>query len=576
MIPKKWVYLDKQWTQQDIDAMVQQVKMPDIFAVALYNRQVKPDGAESYLKRSISNLANPLLLKDMDKAVARIWQAVDAGETIVIYGDYDVDGITSTAMLYDFLRAEGANVCYYIPSRSDEGYGINIMALQKFKKAGVNLVVTVDCGITAVGEVAFANSIGLSVVITDHHICQEKLPKACAVVNPKQPGDGHPFSELAGVGLCFKLVLALAIHHGYSTREYFDRYVELCAIGTIADVVPLVDENRIMVSAGVKRLAHTKHPGLKALMSAAGFGESDRKIDATTVSFGLAPRINAAGRIGEAQKGVELLLEQDEARAYTLAQYLNRENSERQQIEKKILKEVQEMIDADLSFEKKQVIVLAKEGWHQGVIGIVASRLLEKYYKPTILIALDAEGVGKGSGRSIKGLNLFEALSASEDILLKFGGHELAAGLSIRQENVDILAHRLEQYVAEHLNPEDRVPQLAIDRAMDPKEIHVPMAHMLQEALSPFGAANSEPVWALLKAKITMIRRMGEDERHVRLQLSKEGKVFTAVGFSMAWIADNFVVGDEVDVAFCLQLNYYGGQESVQLMLKDVKRASNL
>lgn len=574
MVPKKWVYLNKQWKQQDIDEILERVPMPPFLAVALLNRKVCPDRAEDFLKKSLAKVPNPYLLKDMDKAVARIYEAIEKKETIVVYGDYDVDGITSTAMLYDFLRSEGANVCYYIPNRQEEGYGINILALQKFKKAGVHLVITVDCGITAIGEVAFANSIGLSMVITDHHICLDKVPQAAAVINPKQADDSYPFHELAGVGVCFKLVLALAMHRGYSSKEYFDKYVELCAIGTIADVVPLVEENRIMVSAGVKRLAQTTRPGLRALLSEAGLLNADRDLTAISVSFGIAPRINAAGRIGAAEKSVELLLESDPERAADLAQYLNHENSTRQQIEKQILIEAQQMIDADTDFAQKQVIVLAKEGWHQGVIGIVASRLLEKYYKPTILISIE-NGMGKGSGRSIHGINLFEALTSAEGLLTKFGGHELAAGLSILEENIPQLDAHLNQYVTEHLTEENKMPQLSIDEPIHMKDMNPQTVQMIWQTLAPFGAANPEPVFSLIGAKILMIRTMGDGERHVKLQLDKEGHGVTAIGFSMAWIAEQFAVGDIVDVAFCMHVNHYGGNTTVQAMLKDIKRASH-
>jgi len=416
--------------------------------------------------------------------------------------------------------------------------------------------------------VEFAKTIGLDIIITDHHMCREKVPKAVAVINPKQDDDTYPFSELAGVGVCFKLVLAMAIKLGKKASYYFEKYIDICAIGTIADVVPLIDENRIIVSAGIKRLKETNRPGLRALLSMAGL--DGKELVASSVSFGIAPRINAAGRVGQVEKGVELLLETDEARAVLIADYLNKENIARQQTEKQIIKDVEAMIASDNDFSKRKVIVLAKEEWHQGVIGIVASRLVETYYKPTILISIE-NGVGKGSGRSIEGINLFGALGELSDILLKFGGHEMAAGLSIRQENIPELYNHLERYVSEHLTKENGLPSVWIDQPIDVGQILPETVEIIEGGLAPFGAGNPEPVFALTNAKITSIRKMGESERHVRLQLEKSGRFITAVGFSMGRVADRFSIGDMVDVAFHMNLNHYRGEVSVQAVLKDIK-----
>jgi len=568
MIPKKWVYLNEKLKEADIKLMMNGVHMPEFLAVALLNRRVGPNNVEDFLKKSVGKIPHPYLLKDMDKAADRIDEALKKKEKIVVYGDYDVDGITSTAMLYDFLLSEGADVSYYIPSRQDEGYGINILALQKIRKSGASLMITVDCGITASGEVEFAKTLGLDIIITDHHMCHEKIPKAVAVINPKQQDDTYPFSELAGVGVCFKLVLAMAIKLGKKASDYFGKYVDICAIGTIADVVPLTDENRIIVSAGLKRLKETNRPGLRALLSMAGL--AGKELTASSVSFGIAPRINAAGRVGQVEKGVELLLETNEARAVPIADYLNRENIARQQTEKQILEDVTAMILADSNFSKRKVIVLAKEEWHPGVIGIVASRLVEKYYKPTILISIE-NGVGKGSGRSIEGINLFDALGNISDILLKFGGHEMAAGLSIRQEDIPKLYEHLEQYVAERLTAENSIPSIWIDEMIEAGQIRPETVKIIESSMAPFGAANPEPVFALMNAKITAIRKMGESEQHVRLQLEKGGLFITAVGFSMGWVADTFSIGDMVDVAFHMNLNDYRGEVSVQAVLKDIK-----
>lgn len=568
MIPKKWVFLNERLDEDEIQGLINCVNMPKFLAVALLNRKIGPKKIEDFLRKSIGKVPHPNLLKDMDKAVIRIEKALINHEKIVVYGDYDVDGITSTAILYDFLKSEGADVSYYIPNRQDEGYGINILALQKIKKLGASLMITVDCGITASGEVEFAKTLGLDIIITDHHMCYEKVPKAVAVINPKQADDSYPFSELAGVGVCFKLMLALAIKFGKKANDYFQKYIDICAIGTIADVVPLIEENRIIVSAGLKRLRETERPGLRALLSMAGL--DNKEINATTVSFGIAPRINAAGRVGKVEMGVKLLLETDEERAVQIAEYLNKENIARQQTEKKILEDVSQMIAQDSNFSKKKAIVLAKEGWHQGIIGIVASRLVEKYYKPTILISIE-KGVGKGSGRSIEGINLFDALGGVSDMLIKYGGHELAAGLSIRQEDIQKLSDYLEQYIEDHLTAENIIPSILIDEMIEVGQIRPETVKILENSLAPFGAANPEPLFALTDSKITAIRKMGDSDKHVRLQVEKNGKQVICVGFSMSWIADTFSIGDTVDIAFCMNLNQFRGEVSVQAILKDMK-----
>ena len=567
---KRWVFLSEKQNNQDLQALSENLRIPKILASVLLSRGMGAGEAEGFFSRSKRDIHNPFLLLGMDRAVQRIQSALEKREKIVVYGDYDVDGITSTAMLCDFLRSQGADVEYYIPSRADEGYGINIIALSKIKKGGANLLITVDCGITAVGEVEFAKSIGLDVVITDHHMCKEKIPRAVAVVNPKQPGCTYPYKELAGVGVCFKLVLATAMQLGGKAGQYFDRYVDLCAVGTIADVVPLTGENRIIVHAGLKALAGTKRPGLAALSSIAGISEKEPSV--TGVSFALAPRINAAGRVGRVEMGVSLLLETDAKKAYEAARYLDEENNERRKMEKQILDDVAAMIDADPDFEKREVLVFAREGWHHGVIGIVASRLVDRYYKPSILISIE-KGMGKGSGRSIDGLNLFEALTDSAELLTKFGGHEKAAGLSVAEEHIPALRERLSAYVREHLSPADAQPTLLIDAAISLTDIAVKTVQYLGGYLEPYGTGNPKPVFALLNCEIAEIRPMGEDNKHLRLRLKSCDKYLVCVGFGMGEEASRFQVGSHVDAAVHLELNEFRGEVSVQGILCDVRKS---
>ncbi len=570
MLEKRWVFLSEKQNNLDLQILSEKLRIPKILASVLLSRGLDAAGAEHFFSRSKRDIHNPFLLLGMEKAVKRIQSALEKREKIVVYGDYDVDGITSTAMLCDFLQSLGANVEYYIPNRADEGYGINIIALSKIRKGGANLLITVDCGITAVGEVEFAKSIGLDIVVTDHHMCKEKIPRAAAVVNPKQPDCTYPYKELAGVGVCFKLVLAMAMQLGKKAGEYFDRYVDLCAVGTIADVVPLTGENRIMVHAGLKALAKTSRPGLAALSSIAGIAEKTPSV--TNVSFALAPRINAAGRVGNVEMGVRLLLETDPQKAYEAARYLDEENNERRMMEKKILDDVAEMIEADPNFEKQEVLLFAKEGWHHGVIGIVASRLVDRYYKPSILISIE-KGMGKGSGRSIDGLNLFDALSDSAELLTKFGGHEKAAGLSVAEEHIPELRRRLCTYVREHLSPADAQPTLLIDAAISLSDATVRAVEYLGGYLEPYGTGNPKPVFALLGCEIVEIRPMGEEDRHLRLRLKNRDKYLVCVGFGMGDQAAAYQVGSRVDAALHLELNEFRGEISVQGILCDLRKS---
>lgn len=570
MLEKRWIFLSEKQNNMDLQALSTSLRIPKILASVLLSRGLDAAGAENFFSRSKKDIPNPFLLLGMEKAVLRIQSALESQEKIVVYGDYDVDGITSTAMLCDFLRSLGANVEYYIPSRADEGYGINIIALSKIKKGGAKLLITVDCGITAVGEVEFARSIGLDVVITDHHMCKEKIPRAVAVINPKQPECSYPYKELAGVGVCFKLVLATAMHLGRKAGEYFDRYVDLCAVGTIADVVPLTGENRVIVHAGLKALAETKRPGLAALSSVAGIAQKNPSV--TNVSFALAPRINAAGRVGKVEMGVSLLLETDPQKAYETARYLDEENNERRRMEKKILDDVAEMIDADPDFEKREVLLFAKEGWHHGVIGIVASRLVDRYYKPSILISIE-NGMGKGSGRSIDGLNLFDALTDSAELLTKFGGHEKAAGLSVAEEHIPALRERLCVFARENLSLADTQPTLPIDAAISISDATVKTVQYLGGYLEPYGTGNPKPVFALLNCEVAEIRPMGEDDKHLRLRLKSCDRSLVCVGFGMGETAARFQVGSRVDAAVYLELNEFRGEISVQGILCDLRKA---
>lgn len=573
MTEKKWIYRNKATAENDIRSASGRLGIPPIFVTILANRGIKEADMLPFLQKSTQDIIDPMRMADMDTAAERVKAAVENKEKIVVYGDYDVDGITSTSLLYDFLTSLGADAGYYIPERDGEGYGINIMAVNKLVKQGVKLMISVDCGITAIGEVEFASLQGMDVIITDHHTCKERLPSAAkAIVNPKRDDDEYPFKELAGVGVAFKLALAVSMKMGIKTIDTFNKYIDLAAIGTIADVVPLVGENRIIADRGIKKLRHTKRPGLAALLEKCGTQPS--KLNASSVAFSIAPRLNAAGRLGSAETGVRLLLAGDAAEAEPIAAELDEQNKERQLTEQRIFDEALEIIAEDPNFEKKKVIVLAKEGWHHGVIGIVASRVCEKFYKPCILIS-HSNGTGKGSGRSIKGFDLFEALSACEDSLVQFGGHKAAAGLTINVSDIEKFTEKINKYADEKLTPDDMIPKVNIDCAVSERALTLKNAENLAR-LEPFGVGNEKPVFSLSNAVVAYAGAVGADKKHLRLSLKRNGVQVNAIGFYMGGLAETLKYGDAVDAAFQMDINSYQGSRAVQLILKDVKKHNQI
>lgn len=531
------------------------------------------EGARAFLAKETEAFYDPFLMKDMDKAVAAVRKAVDGGKKIVIYGDYDVDGVTATSALYLYLKGMGAQVDYYIPSRSEEGYGINMEALDALAEKGFDLMITVDTGITAKEEIEYARSLGIETVVTDHHTCHTELPEALAVVNPHRPDCSYPFKELAGVGVVFKLICAIEKQireeNGQTDAGYLRHVCELCAdlvaIGTVADVMPLTEENRLIVSIGLAMIEKTERAGLSALIDESTQLKR-RTVNASFIGFTIAPRINAAGRLGHAGRAVELFLCEDEETARMIARELCDTNKERQQEENSILAEALEKIGKEVT-EEDEVIVLASDGWHPGVIGIVASRITEKYGKPAILISFDGE-VGKGSGRSVKGINLVNALSACESLLLKFGGHELAAGLSIERDKLDDFRQGLNAYVKENKNF-DFVDELHIDCTCDIREVTVKNADEVA-CMEPYGTANPEPLFALFGAKIAEIKAIGGG-KHTRFVFEKDGIRAEAVWFGCNLMQTNFYAMDTVDVAFRLQINDFMNVKSAQMLITDLR-----
>lgn len=566
---KIWCYKNRGIDIGELKAFSEKYNMPPVISTILFNRGIKDgDAAKIFMQKPLSGVHNPLELPDMELAAKRIAKAIKNNEKMVVYGDYDVDGITSAVLMYSYLKSEGADVDYYIPDRVSEGYGINIMAINRIARSGAKLMITVDCGVTAVGEVEFARTQKLDVIITDHHTCKDELPRAVAVVNPKRPDSRYPFDALAGVGVAFKTVLAVAMELGRNTRDIFLRYAELAAIGTIADVMSVTDENRIIIEHGLEIMKNGGNIGVRALLEESGAFE--RGIDAATVAFIIAPRINAAGRIGNADTAVKLLLSETEEEARLLAAELIKANRERQEAEQAIFEEAMDKVMKDPTFDKKQVIVLWGEGWHHGVIGIVASRICERFYKPCILVSFE-NGVGKGSGRSIPGFNLFDALAATEEHLTNFGGHSAAAGLGINLDSIDAFTAAINKYAAGVLTSEDMIPKIDIDCRLKPETVSVSFAKALKK-LEPFGTDNERPVFSVLGVRIVSIDTVGADRKHLKMRVASEQTIMSAIGFNMAEYAAFFKTGDIVDLAFSADINVYQGRENTQLLLKDIKK----
>lgn len=566
MKQRSWVL--KEQDDGCVSALCTGLGISTVTARLLVNRGLDSvDKAKHFLNKSIDSLSDPMRLPDMDRAVARVEQALARNERITIFGDYDVDGITSTSILYDYLTRRGGVVDYYIPNRNEEGYGLSIPAVDSIVQRGSRLMITVDSGITALEEVAHAAASGLDTVVTDHHECQEQLPAAVAVVNPKRADSDYPFKELAGVGVVFKLICAMEGRE--ALQQCIDRYIELVAFGTVADVMPLTGENRVIVALGMKRIAATKNPGLRALITCSGI--ENRRITASTVGFTLAPRVNAVGRVGCASRAVELFLTQDPAKAAAIAQTLCDANRTRQEEEDKILRRALADIERDEDFGSHNIIVLAEQDWHHGIIGIVASRLSDLYYLPSIMISFDEEGVGKGSCRSISSFNLYEALEHCSEHLDKFGGHALAAGLTVRREHYDAFKQAITAYADQKLTPEDLSPRLNIDCEIAPGDISLETVTDISY-LEPYGMSNPAPLFLCRGLTVADIYPLSGD-KHLRLTLRQGSSSFTAFLFGRSRAQFPFVPGERIDICCNLDLNTFRGVQSAQVVIKDYRES---
>lgn len=557
----------KQWTiaqrSEQAFTCLRTEGVPTLVAAVLCSRGLDTlEQATEFLSWHPRLLCDPFLMKDMDKAVSRIRMALENKEKIAIYGDYDVDGITSTCLLTHYLRSCGGEVCYYIPCRLEEGYGVNCEALDALHGEGVNLVITVDCGITAVEEALYAKELGIEMVITDHHACKDALPAVCAVLDPHRHDCAYPFKDLAGVGVALKLVLALAGEE--KTRAVLEEYGDLAAVGTVADVMKLLGENRTLVCMGLNQLKESRRIGLTTLMLEAGTPKD--RISSTTVGYCLAPRINAAGRMGQACMAVELILTEDPAEAERLSHELCELNRARQNVELGIFNSCTEQLDTE---GRHDCIVLAEEGWHQGVVGIVASRLSERYACPVFMISLQ-EGRGKGSCRSYGGFNLFRALEACAELLEGYGGHAFAAGLSILEENVPAFRARMLSLVKEDTGGEERISTLLIDVAVKNIQNLAEQDIAKLSMLEPYGNGNPKPVFSLLGVTITCMTDVGNG-RHLKMRVCRDGRTLDAIFFSTTRVQSGVQVGDLIDLAFYPQINEFRGVRSVQLHGVDLR-----
>lgn len=568
--------LVKRWIKHGCPQSLREVLCSDLgisptTANILVNRGIRDQKeADEFIRAELDDLVEPFTMNGMDRVVARVLKAVRGGEKVLVFGDYDADGITATSLLLLFLKEVGADVTFYIPGRQEEGYGISMPALERISAMGVSLIITVDCGISSVREVDAATAMGMDVIITDHHEPPEELPRAHAMLNPCLKDSGYPFTGLAGVGVAMKLVQCVLAgldgkdKAGPGIDPRLMKYLDIVALGTIADVVPLRGENRILVRHGLKLLKNSSRVGIQQLMDVSLVNKG--RFGAGTVGFQLAPRLNASGRLGRAELGVSLLTTDDPDLARDIALELDSLNRERQKIEYDILEEARSMFIGGQG-QDRNTIVLTSDRWHQGVIGIVASKLVEEFYRPTVLIAMN-EDTGKGSARSIPAFHLYEGLEKCSGLIEGYGGHKYAAGLSIKKENLAAFTEMFEDIVTRALEPEDFKPYLRIDDELALDEIDWELYEELS-SLSPFGAGNPEPVLQARGLEVMYPKVVGRN--HVKMKLRQHGRSMPAIGFNMGDIYQSLAMERVyLDAAFCLDMNEWQGEKTLQLNIKDI------
>jgi single-stranded-DNA-specific exonuclease len=562
----KWV-IDYDYDEKIVEDIARELAVPEIMARILLNRQVDSfEKAYQFFRPDLENLHDPFLFEDMEKAVERLHQALHKGENILIYGDYDVDGVSSAALLYLVLsRMVGSRVTYYIPDRMTEGYGLSSKSIREAAENEISLIVTVDCGVTAVEEIKLAKELGMDTIVCDHHQPAEELPPAVAILDPKIPGSKYPFSELAGVGVAFKLLQGLYHKLEFPGAE-LDDYLDLVAIGSCADIVPLVDENRILVRHGLDKINYNSRFGVRALLESSGL--ANKEVTAGLIVFVLAPRINAVGRLGDARRAVQLFSAPTLQQARMLARELEKENKLRRDIDEITFKEAQEILETRLNPQEDKAFVLYKRDWHPGVIGIVASRIVEKYYRPTIMITV-VDGVGKGSARSVSNFNIYQAIKECSHLLSGFGGHKYAAGLTIDEEKIPEFVECFKQAAAKQLKPEDLIPCIHIDGEIGLTEF-TPRFIRLLKLLGPFGPMNLRPIFMSRNLKVVGTPSV-VGQNHLKLKVEQEGSVLDVIGFNMAVHLSEIEKAGMVDCVYVVEENHWNGKNSLQLRLKDIR-----
>lgn len=557
---KKWIVRDAD--KEKASALSEKFNIDPFIAFLLVSRGIDNDLSVSSFISDSFELVSPFGFADMEEAAFTIGDAVDNGEKICVYGDYDCDGVTSTALLYSFLKNEGADVCYYIPNRESEGYGLNINAVDKIKAMGVDLIVTVDNGIASIDEAEYIYNCGMRLVVTDHHQLSDTMPRAEAVVNPHREDNNLKFKEYCGVGVAFKLACAMSDDVDY----LIDTYIDLVAIGTIADVVPLIHENRAFVRAGLKSINEKKRPALKAFVNS----NSNKKYTAVDIAFQLCPRLNAMGRMGDASRAVEFLICNNDDECSFMCEQLNIENTHRQEVEKNILDDINEKILLNPRIAADRVIVIDGEHYHHGVIGIAASHILEKYARPVIIFGTDDDGIARGSARSVEGFNIFEAISACKKDLIQYGGHPLAAGITIKKEKINAFRKHINEYAihAYSIMP----PQtLVIDCKLSPFYLTADLVDSLS-VLEPFGAMNPPAVFGIYKMTLLSVTPLSEG-KHIRLELEKKGRKIRVVKFNTPYDTFPYQPGDLLNLAVKISKNLYKEKVYLSVQAVDIKLA---
>ena len=560
---KKWEFYNSD--VEKVKKIAEKYNISELLATVLVNRGIiEEKNIETFLNPTRNDFHDPYLMPDMEKAVNRILKAIENKEKTIIYGDYDVDGITSITVLSKFLKDCGLETGFYIPNRLNEGYGLNKEAIKKIKEEGYKLIITVDCGISGNDEVAYAYELGMEVIVTDHHEPLEELPKAVAVIDCKRKDNKYPFNSLAGVGVAFKLSQAIGQRLKMDEKSYL-KYLDIVCVGTISDIVPLVDENRVIAKLGLLLVEQTRNIGLRSIINSSGY----KKIDSTTISFGVAPRINACGRMGKAEEALELFLSSNINTVNDLTKRLNDHNSVRQATEKAIYENVIEKIEKE-KLDDNKVLIVTGEKWHHGVIGIVSSKITDMYFKPSILLSFEEDGIGKGSGRSIPGFDLHEALSKCSDKIEKFGGHSMAVGITVKKDDLEDFKQELEK-IATESKIDEIIPIVNIDAKINLSDINKDMVASLKQ-LEPFGEANKMPIFAFKNLKIDSIRALSEG-KHLKLTLKDNNNIINAIGFNMGYLVDEYRIGDKIDVAGVLEVNTFNGVDNLQINMKDIMKS---